>query len=230
MGVCKMHVSYLKIVINRWAKKEDHSTPMLTSEFIGREAELQRLRDLAIRAMNNQGSTLFIKATAGMGASALLGKFEERIYNDPELNETVLINVELDRFGTEDPYYPFVEILESFEKPKLKGKDIARKAIEIITETAPDWLDILPAVGPAIKAVAKTAAKAADITFAKGNSSQAEKGIILTNQYVNTILEIASYCKLLVLAIQDARTKPSYYPYLQSRTCRGGFPPRGGNI
>jgi len=92
---------------------------MLTSKFIGREAQLQQLRDLAMHAIDNHGNTLFIQATAGMGTGTLLKEFEERKYNDPELHDAVFINVELEPFGVKDAYSPIVEILEGFGKPKL---------------------------------------------------------------------------------------------------------------
>jgi tetratricopeptide (TPR) repeat protein len=185
---------------------KDNGYCMLGFQFIGREDELQKLHDLTIQGIDHHGSILFIEATTGMGTSTLLREFNERTQKDQQLDGTEFIFVECDRFsGTEDAYYPFVEILDSFEKPKLKRKEIGQKAIKIITESAPDWLDILPVIGPTIKAVVKTAAKASGIALTSGSNTQADKGIRLTNQYVKTIQEIGSNCKLLVLIISRAQ-------------------------
>ena len=187
---------------------------MLGFQFIGREDELQKLRDLTIQGLCHHGSILFIEATTGMGTSTLLREFDEQTQKDQQLEGTESIIVECDRFsGTEDAYYPFIEILDSFGKPKLKRREIGQKAIKIIAETAQDWLDILPVIGPTIKAVAKTAAKVSDIALTSGSSTQADKGIRLTNQYVKTIQEIASNCKLLVLII-------SYAQWIDKASCQ----------
>jgi predicted ATPase len=179
---------------------------MLESRFIGREAELLQLRELAIHSKDKRGGVLFIEAPAGMGTSTLLKEFEDRAHRDLQLSETVFIGGECEQFtGTESAYHPFIEILEAFGKPENKGRQIAEKAISIIRDSAQDWLDILPVIGPTIKAVVKTAARASDLALSSGSKTQADKGIALTHQYVDTILKIASTCSLLVLVIFDAQ-------------------------
>ena len=138
---------------------------MLEPKFIGHDDELRQLYELAIGGLSNHGGTLFIEAAAGMGTSRVL-EFEERSQRDPQLKNTVFSSVECDEFsGPDNAYQPFREILENFNEPKTKNKEIAKTAISIIKETAPDWLDVLPIIGPAIKAGVKTGAKALDIAL-----------------------------------------------------------------
>ena len=95
---------------------------MLESRFIGREAELLQLRELAIHSKDKRGGVLFIEVPAGMGTSTLLKEFEDRAHRDLQLSETVFIGGECEQFtGTESAYHPFIEILEAFGKPENIG-------------------------------------------------------------------------------------------------------------
>jgi predicted ATPase len=179
---------------------------MSESQFIGREDKLQYLRDLMIEGIKLHGCTIFIEGTTGMGKRRLLEEFRERARADPELHGSEFILVQCDQnSGSEDAYHPFIEVLETFEKPENKGKEIAKKAIKIIQETAPDWLNIVPVFGPAITAGVKTAAKVVDATLTNQNDIQADKARNLPRQYEKAILGIASNCTVLVLMIADAQ-------------------------
>ena len=133
---------------------------MLGSQLIGREDKLQYLHDLMIEGIKLHGCTIFIEGTTGMEKEDFWRNSENGAHKDRELHGSEFILVQCDQnSGSEDAYHPFIEVLESFEKPENKGKEIAKKAITIIQETAPDWLNIIPVFGPAITAGVKTVAK-----------------------------------------------------------------------
>jgi tetratricopeptide (TPR) repeat protein len=176
---------------------------MPESQFIGREDELRKLSDLVQSGIKHQGGTLFIEGTKGMGSSALVREFEDRVHKNPQLEDVIFISVECDRESPESGYQPFIDILESFDNPKLKRRELGKKAIKIISDYAGDWLDFLP-FGTPIKAAVKMAAKATDIALTSENNTP-DRGIRLTRQYVKAILEIASGCKLLILIIEYAQ-------------------------
>jgi tetratricopeptide (TPR) repeat protein len=179
---------------------------MLEPHFIGRKVELKKLHSVLNQAINLNGTTLVIEALTGMGTSTLLKEFENQIHKDPQLDNIIFINVECDKFsGIENAYYPFIKILESFKKGRIENKEIAKKAISIIKETAPDWLDVFPVIGPSIKAVVKTATKASDIVLSSGSNTQSDKKTLLIDEYVKAILRISSSYRVLILIISDAQ-------------------------
>jgi predicted ATPase len=144
----------------------------------------------------------------GMGTSTLLKEFEERTYIDQQFDDTLFISVECGKLaGPQTSYSPFIDILEAFHPSNQSkiNKKIVRKAIPIIEKNAHDWLPLLPGISSFVKAEIKTATKASDIGLASENYTQADKGKKLKYQYRNTILKIASCCRILVLIISDVQ-------------------------
>lgn len=167
-------------------------------QFIGRETELRKLHYLVERAVDNHGGTIVLKAAAGMGTSTLLSAFKERAYKELQSDDIIFLNAEGQKFiGTENAYGPFKEILQNFESPELRRREIVKKILKVV----PDLLDILPVLGPAVKA----ASKVADIALTSENIIQADKGILLIQRYIDRIRKIASNCKLLVIVISEAQ-------------------------
>ncbi len=106
----------------------------LTS-FVGRERELELLKDGFIRAKEGRGQVFSIVAEAGLGKSRLLYEFRKAVAEE----EGLILEGRCLSYGRAMAYHPFIEILkatfdvrEGDEEPEIKRKVIeGQKKLEI---------------------------------------------------------------------------------------------------
>ncbi len=125
--------------------------------FVGRGPELEQLLELLRSAAAGKGGTVFLSGDAGMGKQALLGEVARRAADDAELAATVLLTGRCQReHEGQNPYEPFAEILVALVAtgPAEKAR---RAVVDVLKETAPDWLGMIPVVGAGLGAGVKTA-------------------------------------------------------------------------
>jgi tetratricopeptide (TPR) repeat protein len=172
--------------------------------FIGRENELQELRDLLLKGAKGQGGTLLVEGHAGMGKTTLLETIQKQARQDPELEDTRFLRGECyPHSGPQDAYHPFASILKSLSKPAKKQK-FYKAALSILEEAGPDWLQVIPGLGPAVAAGVKTTIVARKHIFHTNDDKHADLPKILSTQYVDVITKIASTQAPLALIIENA--------------------------
>lgn len=78
--------------------------------FVGRQSELQLLNEDLKRALQGNGSVIFLSGEAGSGKTALLNAFG-RIAQEKHENLVIASGMCDAQTGVGDPYLPFREIL-----------------------------------------------------------------------------------------------------------------------
>jgi predicted ATPase len=175
--------------------------------FVGREAEIKTLTDVLVRGAQGQGSMVFIEGHAGMGKSILLKALQEQVRQHPTLQHTPVgfaYGYCYEDTGAQNAYQPLIEILQTLTEQTSKQRSIANLIISIIKETAPDWIQMIPGIGPAIGASVKTAALTGHWLFGVDDDKRAALPEAISTQYINTILKVVARYKPLVLVIEDA--------------------------
>jgi tetratricopeptide (TPR) repeat protein len=127
----------------------------LTSEFVGRESELSQLERHLATAIGGQGHLLLVTGEAGIGKTFLIEHFlalTAKCYPDVRIARGQCS----ERFGEGEGYLPFVEALSTLLARK-EQKSVREKVLEIVLDTAPSWLEAIPAVGMALAASYETA-------------------------------------------------------------------------
>ena len=59
--------------------------PVVCPAFVGRDRQLQALRDLAAEAARGRGQTVLVAGEAGIGKSRLVAEFHDRIRDTPHI-------------------------------------------------------------------------------------------------------------------------------------------------
>ncbi len=178
--------------------------------FVGRDEELRTLIDCLQSAGQGIGSTVFIEAGVGMGKSKLITTLEEHLRLRSEFAKTIFsYGYCCQDTGTHNAYQPLVEILQNFSQltPSLATvpqfqQTLSKRITKIIRTTAPDWLQMIPGIGPLISAGMLTA-KIAMPLMGKNVEHNALPETIAT-QYTNAIQQIAKEHKPIVMVIEDA--------------------------
>src|SRR5207245_758396 len=84
---------------------------------IGREAELNQLREVLSQGVRGRGKIVFVEGTFGIGKSTLLRGLEEQARTVPELEKSVFAyGYCVEMTGAQNAYQPFVEILDGLSK------------------------------------------------------------------------------------------------------------------
>jgi tetratricopeptide (TPR) repeat protein len=127
----------------------------MTSEFVGRESELMQLEGHLATAIDGHGRVILVSGEPGIGKTSLVERFlalAARRY--PEVS--IAKGRCSERFGHGEAYLPFIEALGLL----LSGgeeRSLREKVLAIALETAPSWLEAVPAVGQALRASYETA-------------------------------------------------------------------------
>lgn len=156
--------------------------------FVSRDKELARLGEFLGRALNGQGQVCFVTGEAGFGKTSLTAEFARRAQQQ-STDLLVAVGVCDAQTGISDPYLPFRELLgmlagELAERGVAHGmateenarrlKDFLRVSKQVISELAPDLVDIfVPGAGIVTKAGAIVAGSR---NSAKARSSMSAMG------------------------------------------------------
>lgn len=108
--------------------------------FVGREAEMLRLREVLRRAVEGSGKILFLTGEPGMGKSALAGAFVFHARHEfPQL--LVGRGACIEQYGAGEAYLPFLDALSGL----LNGPGRER-IMAVLSRHAPTWCLQFPAV------------------------------------------------------------------------------------
>lgn len=170
----------------------------MTTTLIGRETELKQLNQILQKAVKGKLQIVFVTGEAGIGKTALVSTFlQQAKSNFPDLF-TASSKCQAIAGSQQDPYLPFVRILEQIATAKKDNKGWERLRRGIV-ELGPDWLQILPGAGNLMAAVMRTA------QWGQRELSQQGEGIDLSRrqiQYTN-ILRLTAETTPLLLYIDD---------------------------
>lgn len=109
------------------------------AHFVGRESEMTRLRDALAHAQSGDRRTVFVTGEAGIGKTALLGRFLDEANGQPDV--LVARSECIEHLGAGTPYWPMLELLERV-CDELGGA-LPRA---MLRRHAPTWLAQLPAL------------------------------------------------------------------------------------
>jgi tetratricopeptide (TPR) repeat protein len=127
----------------------------VTSEFVGRESELEQLERHLTTAIDGRGHVILVSGEAGIGKTTLVERFLAlAAKRHPQI--AIAEGQCSERFGHGEAYLPFIEALGTL----LSGEEetsLRDKVLSIALETAPSWLEAVPAVGQALRASYETA-------------------------------------------------------------------------
>jgi tetratricopeptide (TPR) repeat protein len=169
--------------------------------FVGRQAELTKIKDYFNQALNKKGLIVFLEGEAGIGKSWFLEQFEKNHENYSNSENVRFLNGYCyEDISPNSAYQPFIEILNSISENNREG-NFWQLFGGIVKETAPDWLKAVPVVGSLLSAGAKTITITNDLLRDDGNHGSKLDRMI--NQYANVINHLAEN-ELLVMIIEDA--------------------------
>ena len=168
------------------------------SKFVGREAELGLLNERLGRALDGQGSLVFISADPGAGKSTLIGRFlDDAAANHPDA--MVIRATCSEQYGAGEPYQPFVETFRHLTREQPTGK---RSFRDVARQIAPYWLAAIPVAGEVIAASLATASELKQSLSSGGPSRQAPSEEALFFQYTELFFA-ASNESPVVLFLDD---------------------------
>ncbi|MCK4416594.1 MAG: tetratricopeptide repeat protein [Candidatus Latescibacteria bacterium] len=165
--------------------------------FVGRDESIEILnKHLKAIQQEAKGHVVFITGEPGIGKSELANQFLEQVrIKYPEtsigIGKGATIGGKTERG---DPYQPFREALSSFinsEKSEIKGK----KILELIKEVGPDWIGLLPLIGPLAGTIWKTVQTVSSLQLQSID-------IPMVQQYLQILREMSEK-KPVVLFIDD---------------------------
>jgi predicted ATPase len=177
---------------------------MNTPIFVGRESELELLKEALLQGALDRGSVLFIEGEAGTGKSSLLQEFQDRARALPGAKKMHFVLDACDaNTGGQNANQPFVEMLKKLRAADKTTASLAEFFLSLARENAGDWLNAIPGIGPVIGAGIKTTLTASQLLLARSGkpSGQSES---LAREYVRTIEKIAPRFAPLVMIIEDA--------------------------
>jgi predicted ATPase len=178
---------------------------MNQSPLVGRQELLQGLIQVLAQGWNYHGSVVFIEGTAGIGKSTLLKMLQEEAAQLPELERATFVYGSCyESTGSQNAYQPFIDIFETLTRTNVKQKNVGTLTLNIIKETAPDWLQVIPVVGAALGAGVKSATIAGQWFLGATDDIEKNQSKSLIAQYINTITKVTSRQNFLVLVIEDA--------------------------
>ncbi|MGD2176662.1 MAG: tetratricopeptide repeat protein [Anaerolineae bacterium] len=127
----------------------------MASEFVGRESELAKLEHQLTAAIGGQGKVVLVSGEAGIGKTSLVERFLA-LAAQCHPRVSIAKGQCSERFGHGEAYLPFIEALRMLLSGEEK-KSVRDKVLDIALETAPSWLEAIPAVGQALRASFETA-------------------------------------------------------------------------
>ena len=175
---------------------------------VSRERELRLLTRKALRAEAGHGGVVLVEGLVGMGKSTLMDAFRYSLTSESSQRVFTIASGDCyETSGGNDAYEPFKEILRNLAEP-TQHPNTARLVLEIIKETAPDLLALIPVLGTAA-AILKMSVKTASVVSKKwslgsDDDTRADLAESMMSLYVDTILALADRHGPLVLIIEDA--------------------------
>lgn len=129
---------------------------MTDHRFVGREQELERLKEFLSRALLGHGQVLFVRGDPGAGKTALIREFARRCQSAKEDFVFASGNCNA-QTGIGDPYLPFREVLSlltgdvdgRLAQGTLNAENADRlralvsRSVQILVEAGPDLVDVL---------------------------------------------------------------------------------------
>jgi len=126
-----------------------------TEDFVGREHDLRQLEAHLSAAAAGQGNVILVSGEAGIGKSALMNHF--LALTAERHPEVAIARGECsERFGQGEAFLPFIEALGVLLADE-EEQSVQQKMLSILLETAPSWLEAVPAIGQALRASYETA-------------------------------------------------------------------------
>jgi predicted ATPase len=212
---------YSSLIEDRFCKpKRHHLSENVT---ISRERELLLPTRQVLRAEAGHGGVALVEGLVGMGKSTLMDAFRRSLTSEGSQHVvTIATGYCYEVSGGNDAYEPFKEILRNLAEPK-RHPDVAHLMLEVIKETGPDLLTLIPGLGTAA-AAAKIGVKAASVvgkwSLGTDNDTRADLAESVMCQYIDTILALADRHGPLVLIIEDAHWSDNASAQLFSRLAR----------
>jgi DNA-binding winged helix-turn-helix (wHTH) protein/tetratricopeptide (TPR) repeat protein len=107
--------------------------------FVGRAADLRRLRDHLSRARDGRRQIVFVTGEPGIGKTALLDRFVEELRTDGR--DRVAVGQCVEVVGGREAYLPLLDCLG-----RLCGEADGREVLATLDRFAPSWLLQMPAL------------------------------------------------------------------------------------
>lgn len=113
--------------------------------FVGRETELETLREALARGVEGERQVLFVTGEPGIGKTTLLAEFLGRLPEEPRC--WVARGHCIEAHGAGEPYLPLLEAVE-----RLCRAPSGKPLVSLLREHAPSWLVQLPGlVSPEVR-------------------------------------------------------------------------------
>ena len=172
------------------------------SPFVGREAELTRLRAILAGGVAGKGSVALIQGAPGIGKTQLISELIETAPTTPGLAQAVFARGRCyEETGAQSAYQPFGEIFQALYRGESRGHRLIADFPRLLKEMGPDWLALATGL-PGVAIAAKTAVAATDAML-QGRASRRRTDDVMT-QYIAVIDRLVRQKQLIVLVIEDA--------------------------
>lgn len=171
---------------------------------ISREVELRQITDLIGQtALRGRGGVIFLEGLAGMGKTTLLEAVQDEVARLPrEAQAKFSFGYCYDDSSANNAYQPFAEILGGLvDRGERRARDLVR---QLVKETGPDLVSLIPVVGSALGVGVKAASVTAQWFHGSAPEDQDRLAKHVLLQYMNTILALASRYDPLVIVLEDA--------------------------
>jgi predicted ATPase/energy-coupling factor transporter ATP-binding protein EcfA2 len=190
---------------------------MQDSSFVGREAELARMRRLWDEAREGRARFCFVTGEAGSGKSTLARAFAEWAREETPTVVTAVGNCD-PQTGQSDAYLPFLSLVEQLatvDAHAAAGSEHARRlkaglgtALKTLAEYAPSLLGSVVPGGTVMVEAARFAAKEAGLmgrleaTITEGNAPEAPEQEKIFRHFADFLRAVARTAPLILL-IED---------------------------
>jgi predicted ATPase len=122
----------------------------MTSTFVGRQRELEALRNSMQNALKGKGSVVLVAGEAGIGKSELVNELRRDIASITDEEIRIAQAACRSLVGDTDPFRPFHDLFDGVFIDK--DKKLRQKLVDIILDIAPDIANLVPVVGGPISA------------------------------------------------------------------------------
>lgn len=171
----------------------------MTRVFVNRENELAALVNLVAEVSSGRSGVVLLEGSAGVGKTALLEEFSRLHPRAPRnKNGSVAVVRCHAQVGGENAYGPFLDALQLL-RPTSKVWRRLRLGSRIAMNAAPDALEVIPALGPALK-IGAAAIRNSRAEVSDGSAQLNRVPHVITS----AITEVARQRGPIVIAVDDA--------------------------
>ena len=117
-----------------------------TSTFVGRQQELEALRNSMQNALKCKGSVVLVAGEAGIGKSELINEFLRSIDSATDEKPLIVQTGCSKLVGDVEPFLPFFDLFDEVFTEKGK-KQVRKELLDIILDIGPDIAGLIPGVG-----------------------------------------------------------------------------------